>query len=215
MSLVQYFERMNVNKNTTGPGLEVQTSDFKAPRVEISPIETANSAMMRYSRIIDSEDEQLFDHLENKEAKNGARRPPNTNLKLSKKTKKQLSMSPTKITHKMGELQKNINTEEEHEPAPEPKNDDHAQELLRFDDPGAAAAKARPNSQGNSRSLHHRQATNTHSQGPGGRDGTIITEQKIENIQNQYNQYNQIIVASGDLVLRNQGGIAPSQQRAQ
>lgn len=89
MSLVQYFEKMNVNKNVKGNGLQVNTSDFKAARVEISPIETANSAMMRYSRIVDSEEEQLFDQIENKTAKKeGSRRPHNSNLKLSKKTKK-------------------------------------------------------------------------------------------------------------------------------
>ena len=45
-------------------GLEVVTTDFKGNRVDISPMETSNSAMMRYSKIIDSEDEKLFDQNE-------------------------------------------------------------------------------------------------------------------------------------------------------
>lgn len=177
MSLVQYFEKMKVNKNAKGQGLEVQTSEFKAARVEISPIETANSAMMRYSRIIDSDDEQLFDQSDKREARqDGSRRPPNSNLKASKKTKKQLSMSPAKRTQQFDDVQRNAKAEAEKAPAQERRHEHHSQEPLRFDDAGTAAAKARPNSQGNSRQMYHRQTTNAHSQGPGGRGNTIITE---------------------------------------
>lgn len=105
LSLAQYFEKMNVNKNVKKKGLEVVTTDMRPTRVEISPIDTANSAMMRYSKIIDNEDEQLFDQMEKKESRGrdaaaAAQKPPNSNTKISRKSKKEYSYSPVKKNNK-------------------------------------------------------------------------------------------------------------------
>ena len=58
MSLAEYFEKMNVNKKVGNKGLELLTHDIKANRMDISPLETTNSAMIRYSKLNESEQDQ-------------------------------------------------------------------------------------------------------------------------------------------------------------
>ena len=67
---------------------------------------------MRYSKIIDSEDEKLFDHNDQIDVRGrdappvsttaaaGASKPPNSNAKVSRKSKKENSQTPVKINFK-------------------------------------------------------------------------------------------------------------------